>query len=134
MSTESEKIIDKVIENQGYIFAQLKQINSKLDVRNSVSNEELPFYEFEISQYFNFDWNSIDCKVVARDKYGAIAISYRNLIYKRRNGKSNYGNVIMFSRGNKEDNSKEAVYTMLCRFIDITTVPNLPDEVLRMYT
>ncbi|NJL01045.1 MAG: hypothetical protein HC838_17525 [Spirulinaceae cyanobacterium RM2_2_10] len=71
----------------------LETINAKLDL-----NAAAPNFERQLSDFGDFDWASIQARVIERDRYGPTLVEWRGRQYKRRSPDNKFGAAIWFSR------------------------------------
>ncbi len=63
-------------------------------------------YEKSISEFDNFDWSSIEAKIITQDSDGVSAVEWRGRIYKRRSPENKFAPAIWFSRKEGTDYHK----------------------------
>ena len=57
-----------------------------------------PQYKRSLADYRNFDWSSIEAKIIDRDKIGVSKVEYKNRIYRRTLPENKFVEAIIFSR------------------------------------
>ena len=109
-------------EKDELILAALGTIASHLE-RIAIALESAPRPAPDIvkdlSDYPQFDWQSINAEVVARDNDGAVAVRHQGKIYIRRNPQNKYGPTVWYSRATGKEND-EMSYERLITFKEVS--------------
>ena len=109
--------------------ALLHQIYRQLDKLNQSQAQLSPGYRRRLSEYKNFDWQSIGSIVVAHDQAGAVEVEWNGHRFDRRKGNRFDNDFIIFS----QPNGQEGFYTLI-KFTDYNKTPLLnikPMEIQR---
>lgn len=78
-----------------------------------------PNMTLDLSSYPNFDWGTLNAEVIARDKYGAVAVRHSGKIYTRRNPINKFGVAIWYSKSVGKDSEDNNVYERLVTFKEV---------------
>lgn len=73
-------------------------------------------YQYDLSAFPNFDWDTIGARIVHSDRYGAAAVTWGGHTYIRRSPQNKFGDAIWFSRCKGKGESGENVYVRLITF------------------
>ena len=87
-----------------------------------------PDYQKSLADYPNFDWNSIDAKIIAKDGDGVSAVEWQGRIYKRRAPENKFAPAIWFSRhdGFQKYKNKEGFKDKSCLITTNNIKSSLP--------
>ena len=89
-------------------------------------------YQYDLSAFPNFDWDTIGARVVHSDRYGAAVVAWGGHTYIRRAPQNKFGEAIWFSRCTGKGESGENVYVRLITFKNISrSVEPIPERVSR---
>lgn len=111
------------------IYDQLKGIRSALEKLATCSPPAESNFERPLADFPDFDWGSIDAKVMQRDSYGVSLVEHGGSLYRRMNN-AKFGNDIWFSRSSgKKDENGDTIYVRLIRFREIKDAEPLPEKI-----
>ena len=100
-------------------------------IRLQLMADHVPSYQYDLSAFPRFDWESIGAVVLERDKCGATVVSWGGHDYIRRSPQNKFGEAIWFSRCTGKDENGENAYQRLITFKrrDRSQVEPLPERV-----
>jgi hypothetical protein len=84
-----------------------------------------PNFTHPLAAYRDFDWEAMGAVVQEKDQYGAAIIHWNGHTWKRRNGDSNFGKAIWFSRPDRKTAEGKINYIRLITFKDSEPVKAL---------
>ena len=95
----------------------LEAIHTTLQViRLSLMQDHIPSYQYDLSAFQGFDWESIGALVMERDRFGVAAVSWAGHTYIRRSPQNKFGEAKEFSRCTGKDENGENAYQRLITF------------------
>ena len=100
-------------------------------IRLQLMADHVPSYQYDLSAFPRFDWESIGAVVLERDKCGATVVSWGGHDYLRRSPQNKFGEAKEFSRCTGKDENGENAEERLITFKrrDARLVEPLPDRV-----
>ncbi len=82
-----------------------------------------------LSEYAEFDWDTIGATIIKRDRYGAAVVEQGGKLYYRRS-KSDFGEDIWYSHGLGVDEQGRKRYATLIKFIQPPRVKSLSQDLV----
>ena len=88
-----------------------------------------PDYQRGLADYIDFDWSSIDARVMVSDEHGPTQVEWNNIIFTRRAPDNKYGRDIWYSHYVSTDDQGNKKYDWLISFKQAAEVDPLPKKV-----
>ena len=85
------------------LLSNKKLLETVLSIQRNIeiltSDKEVldPQYKRSLADYRNFDWSSIEAKIIDRDEIGVSKVEYKNRIYRRTLPENQFVGTIIFS-------------------------------------
>jgi hypothetical protein len=82
----------------------------------SLASNPAPNYQRQLSEYRNFDWDSIGAMVLKEDEDGVNAVEWNEHVFQRRSPSNKFDAAIWFSRCTGKDSEGNNRYVRLITF------------------
>lgn len=86
------------LELNKQLLQKVSSVERNLEILTSDRGMLDPHYEKSLAEYPNFDWSSIEAKIIDRDEIGVSKVEYKNSIYRRTLPENKFVEAIIFSR------------------------------------
>lgn len=88
----------EILMSNKKLLEAVLSIQRNLEILTSDRDVLDPQYKRSLADYRNFDWSSIEAKIIDRDEIGVSKVEYKNRIYRRTLPENKFVEAIIFSR------------------------------------
>jgi len=119
---------ERLLNLLALIAKNSQRIADSLDLLALAAAPKAPNYQRPLSEFRDFDWESINAEVLVADKHGVAQLKWNGYIFTRRSPSNNFGEAIFFTRPDGKDAEGRNRYVRLITFKAPTKARSIPEE------